>query len=162
MFVLARAITYSALYVGLLLVFLPAQLLSRFGVPAPARIGAPQIIGAVVAVIGFVVAIACVLTFVFVGRGTAAPFDPPRRLVVRGPYRLIRNPMYLGSGLALLGAAAFYESVLLAGYAAVYFLAMHLLVVLYEEPTLKRIFGADYEAYVTQVGRWLPSSRGSG
>src|SRR5688500_9393104 len=110
MFILVRALTYASLFIGFLLVFLPGQLLARFGVPAPEQIGGVQIVGSVLAIGGFAIAAACILTFVFVGRGTPAPFDPPRRLVVRGPYRMVRNPMYVGAGLVLVGAALFYQS----------------------------------------------------
>jgi protein-S-isoprenylcysteine O-methyltransferase Ste14 len=80
---------------------------------------------------------------VFINRGTPAPFDPPRRLVVLGPYRLIRNPMYVGAGLGLTGAALFYQSIPLLGYAGVFLTITHLFVVLYEEPTLRRTFARD-------------------
>ena len=98
----------------------------------------------------------CVFAFVRIGKGTPAPFDPPRRLVVRGPYRFVRNPMYIGGGLALGGAALFYESASLLAYAAAFLLAAHFFVVVYEEPTLRRGFGAEYEAYCQRVRRWRP------
>jgi protein-S-isoprenylcysteine O-methyltransferase Ste14 len=63
--------------------------------------------------------------------------------------------MYLGAALAICGAALFYRSMSLFGYAGVFLLATHIFVVWYEEPTLTRLFGADYEAYRTRVGRWL-------
>src|SRR5262245_24137327 len=105
---------------------------------------------------GAVLALTCILTFVTVGRGTPAPFDPPRRLVVQGPYRFVRNPMYLGAGLALTGAALFYQSVRLLGYAVAFLVITHVFVVTYEEPTLRRIFDEDYQEYCSRVGRWWP------
>jgi protein-S-isoprenylcysteine O-methyltransferase Ste14 len=105
---------------------------------------------------GAALALTCILTFVFVGKGTPAPFDPPRRLVVQGPYRLVRNPMYLGAGLALAGAALFYRSIPLLGYAGVFLLITHSFVVLYEEPTLRQTFEKDYDAYCHRTGRWWP------
>ncbi|MCA1573699.1 MAG: hypothetical protein LC770_04010, partial [Acidobacteria bacterium] len=71
--------------------------------------------------------------------------------------RFVRNPMYIGAGLGLASAALFYESLPLLGYAGLFFLATHLFVVWYEEPTLRRTFGQKYEAYCRQVGRWWPS-----
>ena len=156
MFVLARAATYSALFIGLLLIFLPRRILSSTGVIQPAAIGASQVGGMLLGASGAALAITCILTFVFVGTGTPAPFDPPRRLVVRGPYRLIRNPMYVGAALALVGAALFYQSIPLLGYAGLFLVITHVFVVFYEEPTLRRTFAADYDAYCRQVGRWWP------
>jgi|SRR6185295_16165205 len=154
--VLIRAVTYAALFIALVLIYLPAQALSWAGVSRPERIGPPQLIGIVVSLIGAAIAVWCILSFVVLGRGTPAPFDPPRRLVVRGPYKYVRNPMYLGAGLALAGAAFFYQSHALFAYAVLFLLAMHAFVIWYEEPTLGRTFGEDYEAYRRQVHRWWP------
>jgi len=68
----------------------------------------------------------------------------------------VRNPMYIGAGLALAGAALFYLSLPLLGYAAAFAFVTHLFVVLYEEPTLRSTFGTDYEGYCRRVGRWWP------
>jgi protein-S-isoprenylcysteine O-methyltransferase Ste14 len=155
-FVLARAVTYSALFIGFLLVFLPDRILERTGVTPPAAIGGWQIAGMMLGAAGAALAIACILTFVFVGKGTPAPFDPPRRLVARGPYRFVRNPMYLGAAFALSGAAGFYQSLPLLGYAGLFLLVTWLFVVLYEEPVLRQTFDGDYEEYCRQVGRWWP------
>ena len=156
MLVFARAATYAALFIGLLLVFLPGRILSSTGVVQPPAIGVWQLAGMLLGASGAALALTCILTFVFVGRGTPAPFDPPRQLVVRGPYRLVRNPMYLGAGLALAAAAAFYQSLPLLGYAGSFLLVSHLFVVLYEEPALRRAFEEDYEAYCRRAGRWCP------
>ncbi len=156
MLVLMRAVTYAALFVGLVLVFLPARVLSWSGVTRPAAIAAPQVVGMVVGAVGAALALWCVLTFAFVGKGTPAPFDPPRQLVVRGPYRCVRNPMYVGAGLALIGAVLYYESAALLGFAGIFFLATHLFVVWYEEGTLRRMFGEEYDTYCRRVRRWWP------
>jgi protein-S-isoprenylcysteine O-methyltransferase Ste14 len=159
MFVLARAVTYSALFVSLLLIFLPERILSSTGVIPPPTIGASQVVGALLGAVGAALAFTCILTFAVVGKGTPAPFDAPRHLVVRGPYRFVRNPMYLGAGFALAGAALFYQSIALLGYAGVFLVITHLFVVLYEEPTLRRTFEGDYESYCRRVGRWWPNAR---
>lgn len=156
MFVAARAITYATLFIGLLLVLLPAQLLARFGVAPPDAIGALQVAGIAIAIGGGALALWCIATFAVVGRGTPAPFDPPRRLVIRGPYAAVRNPMYIGAILALGGASLFYQSLALLGYAVAFFVVTHLFVALYEEPTLRRSFGAEYDAYCRRVQRWWP------
>lgn len=156
MFVLARAVTYATLFIGLVLVLLPAELLLRSGIVRPDAIGAPQLAGIAIAIGGGVLALWCILDFAVVGGGTPAPFDPPRRLVNRGPYAVVRNPMYIGAGLALVGASVFYQSLALVGYATAFFFVTHLFVVLYEEPTLRRTFGSDYESYCREVRRWWP------
>jgi protein-S-isoprenylcysteine O-methyltransferase Ste14 len=154
---LVRALVYAALFVSLVLVFLPARVLEWSGVARPPQIGVMQVAGGVLVVLGSVLTLGCVLTFARTGRGTPAPFDPPRRLVVRGPYRFVRNPMYLGAGAALAGAALFYRSPALLAYAALFFVATHLFVVGYEEPVLRRTFGAEYDAYCRRVRRWRPA-----
>ena len=156
MFVLARAATYSALFIGFFLIFLPDRILSITGFIQPSPIGAWQVAGMLLGASGAALALTCILSFAFVGRGTPAPFDSPRRLVVQGPYRLLRNPMYLGAGLLLVGAALFYQSIALLGYAGLFLLATHVFVVWYEEPTLRQTFERDYEAYCRRTGRWWP------
>src|SRR5262245_59375248 len=155
-FVFARAATYSTAFIGFLLVFLPARILSSTGIVRPPAFGVWQGAGMFLTAAGAALAIACILTFVFVGKGTPAPFDPPRRLVIRGPYRLVRNPMYLGAAISLAGAAVFYKSGPLVTYAAVFVLITHLFVLFYEEPALRRTFGGDYDSYCRRVGRWWP------
>jgi protein-S-isoprenylcysteine O-methyltransferase Ste14 len=158
-FVFVRAVTYATLFIGLLLVFLPARLLARSGLTSPPDIGVAQAAGMLVAAIGAALAVWCILTFAWLGKGTPAPFDPPRQLVVRGAYRFLRNPMYLGAAIALAGAALFYGSLALALYAAAFLLVTHAFVVWYEEPTLRATFGSDYEGYCRRVRRWCPRLR---
>ena len=159
MFVFLRATIYGILFIGLLLIYLPARLLSWFGFTRPATFEFQQIIGMLIGTLGAAIAAWCILTFVTIGKGTPAPFDPPRNLVIQGPYRFVRNPMYIGAGLALLGVAIFYGSWPWLGYIAVFSFALHLFVLLYEEPTLRRTFGEDYEVYCRQIRRWWPHFR---
>ena len=159
MFVLFRTITYATLFIGFVLLYLPSRLLAWSGIVHPAAIGWPQIAGIAIGVSGAAIALACVGAFIGIGKGTPAPFDPPRRLVVRGPYRFVRNPMYIGAVTAVAGAALYYESTMLAIYSIAFLLITHLFVVLYEEPTLRRLFGVEYEAYCNRVRRWRPGLR---
>lgn len=156
MFVIFRAIAYATLFIGFVLIYLPSRFLSWSGIVRPAAIEWPQMVGMIIGSLGAVAALWCVFTFVWIGKGTPAPFDPPRRLVIRGPYRFVRNPMYMGAGVALAGAALFYESLPLLAYVAIFLLAAHLFVLLYEEPTLRQTFGPEYEAYCQRVRRWWP------
>ena len=98
----------------------------------------------------------CVWDFASFGRGTPAPIDPPKKLVVRGLYRIVRNPMYVGGLLVLLGWLALYQTLALGLYALAVALGFHLWTVFYEEPHLRRVFGAQYDGYCARVGRWLP------
>lgn len=139
---------------GLFLIYLPARLLAA--VHRPHGIGPFQAAGILIGAAGGALALWCVFSFALAGRGTPVPFAAPRRLVTVGPYRFVRNPMYIGAGLLFAGAACFYESRRLAEYVIGFFLAGHLFVVWYEEPTLRRMFGRDYTAYAARVGRWWP------
>jgi protein-S-isoprenylcysteine O-methyltransferase Ste14 len=112
--------------------------------------------GFVLLVLGLVLLLLCVRDFFVSGRGTLAPWDPPKRLVVVGLYRFVRNPMYIAVLALLVGWCLAAGSRLLAGYAAVVALAFHLRVIYHEEPWLRRQFGAEWEAYSASVPRWLP------
>lgn len=105
---------------------------------------------------GAAVALWCVWDFASFGRGTPAPIDPPKKLVTRGPYRVVRNPMYVGVLLVLLGWVALYQTLALGIYTAAVGIGFHVWTVLYEEPRLRRAFGAEYDDYCARVGRWLP------
>ena len=109
--------------------------------------------------LGAVLLAACIWEFARTGRGTLAPVDPPRELVVRGLYRHTRNPMYLSVTVIVFGELLLTRSRPLLVYWAVWFVAVNLFVIGYEEPTLRRRFGAAYERYTREVGRWLPTVR---
>lgn len=98
----------------------------------------------------------CLWDFATFGRGTPAPMDAPRRLVVRGLYHYSRNPMYVGVLTTILGWAALFGTPRLVLYALCVGLCFHLFVVFYEEPHLERVFGSSYEDYRARVGRWIP------
>jgi len=157
MIVLFRAVVYATVFISVVLVILPARLLQWSGVSTIPSFGAQQVAGMIVALLGAALAIWCVLAFAVIGRGTPAPFDPPRRLVVRGPYRRVRNPMYIGAAIALSGAALFYGSLPMLAYVIAFLLLTHAFVRVYEEPTLRRLFGSEYERYSAAVRRWLPT-----
>ena len=98
----------------------------------------------------------CALDFAFFGKGTPAPIDMPKYLVMRGPYKYTRNPMYISVCTLLLGESGLFRSTTLVGYAAVVAICFHLFVLLEEEPTLRRKMGAAYETYSSEVPRWIP------
>lgn len=156
-FPLIRALTYAAIFLTLVLFLLPGQILDWAGVSRPPDTGAMQVVGAFLGVAGLVLALWCVVSFAVIGRGTPAPFDPPRRLVIRGPYRLVRNPMYIGAGTALAGAALYFRTWWLTAFVLGFLVVTHVFVVVYEEPTLRRLFGDEYIAYCASVRRWWPT-----
>jgi len=94
--------------------------------------------------------------FALQGLGTPAPIAPPRHLVVTGLYRFVRNPMYVAVVATILGQALLFGDWRLAAYGATFWLAMHVFVMIYEEPTLTETFGAEYETFRANVPRWLP------
>jgi protein-S-isoprenylcysteine O-methyltransferase Ste14 len=115
-----------------------------------------QAIGLVSISLGVVLLASCILEFARAGRGTLAPVDAPRKLVVRGLYRYVRNPMYLSVTGIVLGEALMARSGPLLLYWAGFFAAANLFVIAYEEPALRRRFGDPYTRYTERVGRWLP------
>jgi len=104
----------------------------------------------------------CLWDFATFGRGTPAPIDAPKKLVVRGLYRYTRNPMYVGVLTVILGWALWFRTASLLLYALVVGTCFHLFVVLYEERHLAAEFGSQYESYCSRVDRWLPHPRRRG
>jgi len=118
-------------------------------------------VAAVPSVLGFAVAIRCIWDFGRTGHGTPAPVAPPKNLVVVGFYRYVRNPMYLGFFTGWVGLWVVFgraNLVAIAGTCLVV-LGVALFVLLYEEPTLRKMFGAEYEEYCRNVRRWIPRIR---
>jgi protein-S-isoprenylcysteine O-methyltransferase Ste14 len=109
--------------------------------------------------IGSLVVLSCFWDFTFKGRGTPVPSDPPRELVVTGFYHYVRNPIYVAVLLIFLGHFLWFGYWALLTYTVMAFIGVHVFVVLYEEPTLKRKFGAAYEEYLNHVPRWIPKFR---
>lgn len=123
----------------------------HFALPA-ATVG----LGLVLMFAGAALAISCIATFVIRGRGTPALFDPPRRFVAVGPYRYVRNPMYIGGFALLFGLALSLRSISILLMTTILLPLCHLLVVRHEEPSLARKFGNPYQNYLLTVRRWLP------
>ena len=122
-----------------------------------ARWNAPEFfLGLVVVGTGAALLLACIWEFARRGRGTLSPVDPPTELVARGLYRYVRNPMYLSVATILLGELLLAPSRGLLLYAAIVFALFNLAVICYEEPSLRRRFGASYQRYLREVPRWIP------
>lgn len=111
--------------------------------------------GAFLMLAGFAIVMRCILRFATEGKGTISPIDPTKKLIIKGLYKYSRNPMYVGMMILLAGEAVFWQSLTLLIYAAVVFAGFNLFIILHEEPRLRRVFGAEYEAYFQNVRRWL-------
>jgi protein-S-isoprenylcysteine O-methyltransferase Ste14 len=126
---------------------------------APAsRVGLPVLGGALLC-LGLVLMVATIRLFVTVGQGTLAPWNPPRRLVVQGVYRYVRNPMISGGLFVLLGEALLAASLPILVLFVVFLVVNAVYIPLVEEPGLVKRFGADYLAYKQNVPRWIPMLR---
>lgn len=154
MWLLIKNVVFAILVPGFVVGWLPVSIAGGFDTVR--SFGVPQLVGSMLLAGGLSLMVAATWYFGAVGRGTPAPFDPPKHLVVRGPHRWVRNPMYVGAVIGNLGWALWFQSLPVAIYAVSWWSLVHLLVVFYEEPTLQRLFGAEYEAYRAQVHRWLP------
>ncbi|GID95636.1 methyltransferase family protein [Amorphoplanes digitatis] len=119
-------------------------------------------LGVLMILAGLLVIVPAFVRFVVDGAGTPAPVAQTDRLVVRGPYRFVRNPMYIAVVLAIVGQALLLGSAVLFLYALVAGATMFGFVKLYEEPHLSRVYGAEYEAYRRAVPGWWPRLRRSG
>lgn len=115
-----------------------------------------RVIGAVLIVAGIPVLLDCFARFALQGIGTPAPVFPTARLVIKGAYRFVRNPMYVSVLAVLLGQSLLLGSIRVAVYATCAWLVAHLFVIGYEEPALLKSYGAEYETYRAHVPRWIP------
>ncbi|HUF28708.1 MAG TPA: isoprenylcysteine carboxylmethyltransferase family protein [Gemmatimonadaceae bacterium] len=153
---LVKNLLFTILVPGTVTVVVPYLILRGTTAAIPQVWGAVQILGLVLGGAGLLIYVRCHWDFAAHGRGTPAPVDPPRILVVRGLYRYVRNPMYLGVLLILLGEVLFFESLVLLLFVLPWLLLVHLFVIFHEEPSLRRRFGDSYEAYASAVRRWVP------
>jgi len=153
--IILRAAIFTILATGSVTVLIPYWLLESGSQPDWESDGL-RFAGLVPIAIGAVGYLWCVWDFAAVGRGTPFPLDAPRVFVARGPYRYVRNPMYLAVVSVVLGEAMVFESARLVVYALLVWVISHLFVILYEEPTLRGRFGPEYEEYCRRVPRWIP------
>ena len=154
--VLIKTIIFTIFIPGTVTILIPYWLLSSPSAPTPIQLGAFRYFGMLPLLIGIAIYVWCAWDFTFAGKGTPAPFDPPKELVVRGLYRYVRNPMYVGIVSILLGEALLFASWSLFAYTAFAFIFYSLVVVLYEEPALRHKFGESYREYCKRVRRWIP------
>jgi len=157
MLLLFKNLLFTLVIPGTVAVYLPLQIVrDRPFVTGPA-FGA----GCLLVLIGASIYAWCVWDFATFGRGTPAPIDAPKKLVVRGLYRYTRNPMYVGVLSVILGWSVLSGAFELVLYALVVGTGFQVFIVFYEEPHLERDFGSEYGDYRRRVGRWLPRLRRS-
>jgi protein-S-isoprenylcysteine O-methyltransferase Ste14 len=157
--IVLKALIFTVVAPGTVALLVPYLLLTAYGSRFPLPLGVFSYLGLIFILLGCCVYLWCAWDFATAGRGTPAPIDPPKELVVRSLYRFVRNPMYMGVLLLLIGEALLFESSLILIYASLVFLAFHLFVIVYEEPTLRKKFGSSYERYCSSVPRWVPRIR---
>jgi protein-S-isoprenylcysteine O-methyltransferase Ste14 len=149
-----RAMFFVVLLPGTVAIYAPLRILQASGRLVVPALSFVSLVAGVLLLAGCAVLLMCVWEFFASGRGTLAPIDPPRFLVVSGLYRFTRNPMYNGVLGILLGEASLFRSLAVLEYAGGFFLAAHLFVVFYEERALTSRFGESFRAYCTAVPRW--------
>lgn len=152
-----RTLIFTFFVPGTVTVLIPYLLytsgMERLDLP----LGVLRLLGWPIVLLGVAIYAWCAWDFTFTGKGTPLPADAPKVLVVRGLYRYVRNPMYVGVLSVIVGEALLLKSGLLLIYAALLWVLFHIFVVSYEEPTLSRLFGDSYAEYRRKVHRWLPS-----
>jgi protein-S-isoprenylcysteine O-methyltransferase Ste14 len=161
-----RHVRATVLLPGTVTILVPAILLAIGGQHVGwgldgVRAALPVVVGAALVLAGLAVWYATVRLFARFGEGTLAPWDPTRKLVVRGPYRYVRNPMITGVLLVLLGEVALFGSPWLLAWAAAFFAVNVIWFSLVEEPGLAERFGREYQEYQRAVPRWLPRRPGT-
>jgi protein-S-isoprenylcysteine O-methyltransferase Ste14 len=152
MMLLFKNLLFTIVIPGTVAVYVP---LLMAGTHQPAT-GVASAVALMLLIFGGAIYAWCVWDFAIFGRGTPAPIDAPKRLVVRGLYRYARNPMYVGVLTVILGWAVLFQAKGLAIYAFIVAGCFHLFIASYEEPHLRRQFGKEYDDYCARVGRWLP------
>lgn len=154
-----KTLIFTVIVPGTVAVWIPRALLSSPDARRLGFLGDFHYAGLVPMTIGVSIYLWCAWDFGVAGKGTPAPIDPPKDLVVRGLYTFVRNPMYVGVLSLVLGEAIWFESPLLFGYAILVFVLFSAFVIFYEEPVLRTKFGDSYRRYCEVTPRWIPALR---
>lgn len=151
-----RNVAMIVLFPGTVAAYIPYRLLEPFTIPPLTSWSVHHYSALLLLSIGVIILLTSILSFARVGRGTLAPFDETKRLVVVGLYRYVRNPMYVGVIAILLAQSLFFWSSQLLSYTAFCFVVANVLVIGYEENRLRHKYGDEYRQYCDRVGRWIP------
>ena len=157
------AIVGSAIFLvvapGIVAGYVPWRI-CRWHVEAPLLgISSLRLVGVLLIAAGLTVLLDSFARFAFQGLGTPAPIFPTRHLVVSGLFRYVRNPMYIAVVSLILGQGLFFGSILVLEYGVAVFVGFYLFVLIYEEPTLLKSYGREYEEFCANVPRWIPHLR---
>ena len=152
MWSVVKTAIFTVLVPGSVGVYIPY----RLGEPRAHPVSALAWLGWAPLAVGAAIYFWCAWDFATFGGGTPLPADAPKRLVAHGLYRYVRNPMYVGVLLTILGQGIWFESRAILWYAVIVAFFFNLFVFLYEEPTLRRKFGESYVRYCQTVPRWIP------
>jgi len=150
---LIRTLLFTIVVPGTMTVLIPRWLLGPRAQPVWTDWHAT---GAVLIAAGALLYLWCAWHFAMRGRGTPGPWDAPKKLVVSGPYRYVRNPMYVGVGAVVLGECVLFASVPVLQFFFIGAVVVNGFIFFYEEPVLRSTFGAQYEEYCRHVRRWIP------
>jgi protein-S-isoprenylcysteine O-methyltransferase Ste14 len=145
-----KLLAFRLLVAGIVTIFSPWSILSSHPAPTSLSLNVFTIAGLLIIITGSVFYLRCVWDFAFIGQA-----DNPNNLVVRGTYKIVRNPMYASLVLILLGESLAFKSLWLLGYALGVWVCIHLLVTFFEERILVKKFGATYKQYCKEVSRWI-------
>ena len=154
-----KSLIFTVIAPGSVTILVPYVLLNSFGELFSVKIGNFRYLGLIPILLGTLIYFWCAWDFTFAGKGTPAPIDPPKELVVKGLYRFSRNPMYVGVLSVILGWTLLYTDPYVITYWFFVATCFHLMVVYYEEPRLQQLFGSRYSTYRSSVNRWLPRIR---
>ena len=149
-------LVFLFLLIPIIYVWIPYKILSSPNLYSPFDIGVFRFIGLAPIVLGLIIYFWCAHSFVFFGKGTPIPFTPTKQLVVKGLYRFVRNPMYIGGFFLIAGEALLFQSKALFIYSLVMFGIFNVHVLFFEEPYLADKFGGSYNRYRKSVHRWIP------
>jgi protein-S-isoprenylcysteine O-methyltransferase Ste14 len=151
-----KTILFTIVVPGTVAGLVPSWIVGDFAKPESGPLTWP---GVLITIAGAAIYFRCAWEFAVRGLGTPAPIAPTKFLVTTALHRYVRNPMYIGVAMVIVGEAALFRSSHLVEYAAAMLLTAHVFVVFYEEPTLQRTFGESYEEYRRDVPRWIPNFR---
>lgn len=155
-----KTLIFTVFVPGTVAAWIPIAILSAPGTRGSIALDGLRYVGLPAMIIGASAYFWCAWDFAIGGKGTPAPIDPPKELVVRGLYKYVRNPMYVGVLTLLIGESFWFQSIQMFEYALLVFSLFFAFVVFYEEPVLKRKFGESYMVYRTEVPRWIPRLTG--